>query len=1209
MKRKLLSVFLSLAMVLTMMPVFAMADTSVGGGTPGANVEPTESYTDKTGDVTYSTDGETVSNLNYSNGVMTVTGDNVTVKNVKFGNRAQLVVNTTGKFTLENCIFNSEIVYDKNKDYIHTAVKLNVVDAVVKNNIFGGVTNGYYNAIEFGIGDDQNNLSKAEISGNTFNSAIKNNYFNFYNMTDNAVIDISNNSLLLAAKTSNGIRISNPRNAKNITFNIAKDSYTYANDSAESEYEGLILLQDYSKGNDPQNFTNININITELSAPESAKQLLYVYEDKSNSIINTNYPKLNGDNSITQFYAAKIEEKGYYKTINEAVTASQSGDTITLLKDTAEDVTVPSGKNIKLDLNNHNIESKDSCAIVNKGNLTIVGVGEVKATQSGMAAIANFPDATANINGGTFVSAKWYVIKNLGTMTIDGKVTIKKPDGNTDTSSLVDNGWVYSVDKVAGENINAQADKALMTIKSGEFTGKSGSASCSVIKNDDYATLEISGGTFDSTNNKNTSSSTTILNWNVAKISGGTFIGQYPLSNGAYNNDADKGQLTISGGTFTGFSSVFGYGDGGNGVGKMTITDGKFSAPQLGDIAGKYTLEISGGYFTSDPTEYLAEGKAVGSSDIDGYAYEVVDKVENAKPAESEVTSVPVKTIANASEATKEAAKGVKGVTVDQSSANIIDAATKDFASKNTLEVKENTTVAGSNKKVIESLKTLTNDNDLTKDNITIVYQSYIDVTVKEAVKSGDTDESKKFTELTVDLTPMYRVVATKNDNVTSGKPIIIEGEATGDKTANAVVVRSAEKLYLKNASYNVSLVLPSGFAENNAKLSIKHVKDNGSAEYYTGTVENHSGTLIVNFTTNGFSPFTVYAESAASIDGTLYPTLQAAVDAVKDGQTTTITVIKDKETASVSGNKSFTIVKGDGVSKVTLTAASGYNLTNDGNGKYTVSPINSSSGSSATTYTVTVGSVSNGTVTSSHKSAASGATVTLTVKPADGYAVEAVTAKDAKGNAVKVTEKDGKYTFAMPASNVTVSASFVKKGEQPAAKLFDDVAQGAYYYDAVKWAVDKGVTNGKTSNLFGSDDPCTRAQIVTFLWRAAGSPAASASVSFTDVKDSDYYAKAVAWAVEKGITNGTGDGKFSSDDTCTRAQCAAFLYRAAGSPEVTDAAAFSDVAADAYYAKAVAWAEKNGITNGLGNGKFGSDNSCTRAQIITFLYRTYQGK
>ena len=1209
MKRKLLSVFLSLAMVLTMMPVFAMAeDTPVGGSTTDANVEPTGSYEDRTGDMTYSDDNGTVSDLNYSKGVMTVTGNNVTVKNVNFGDKAKLIVNTTGTFTLENCTFNPKTAYGP-EGSIRTAVTLNVGKAVVKDNKFDGVTNGYYNAIEFGIGDGQNDLNEAKISGNTFNSAIKNNYFNFYNMTDDAVIDISNNSLLLAAKASNGIRISNPRNAENVTFNITKDSYTYANDSDESPFEGLILLQDYSQGNATQDFTNININITKLSAPENAKQLLYVYEDRSESIINTNYPKLNGDNSITQFYAAKIEEKGYYKTINEAVTASQSGDTITLLKDTAEDVTVPSGKNIKLDLNNHNIESKDSCAIVNKGNLTIVGVGEVKATQSGMAAIANFPDATANINGGTFVSAKWYVIKNLGTMTIDGKVTIKKPDGNTDTSSLVDNGWVYSVDKVAGENINAQADKALMTIKSGEFTGKSGSASCSVIKNDDYATLEISGGTFDSTNNKNTSSSTTILNWNVAKISGGTFIGQYPLSNGAYNNDADKGQLTISGGTFTGFSSVFGYGDGGNGVGKMTITDGKFSAPQLGDIAGKYTLEISGGYFTSDPTEYLAEGKAVGSSDIDGYAYEVVDKVENAKPAESEVTSVPVKTIANASEATKEAAKEVKGVNVDSSSTKVIDAATKELANENTLEVNEDTTVAGSSEKVVDSLKALTSDSGLTKDNITLVYQSYIDVTVKEAVKSGDTEGSKKFTELTVDLTPMYRVVATKKNNVTDDKPIIIEGEATGDKTANAVVVRSAEKLDLKNVSYNVSLVLPSGFAKNDAKLSIKHVKDNGPAEYYTGMVKiDDSGALIVNFTTNGFSPFTVYAESAASMDGTLYPTLQAAVDAVEGGQTKIITVTKDNERASVSGYKSFIIKKGDGVSEVSITAASGYNLTIDGD-KYTVSPRHSSSGSSTTTYTVTVGNVSNGTITSSHKSAASGATVTLTVKPAEGYAVEAVTAKDAKGNAVKVTEKDGKYTFAMPASNVTVSASFVKKGEQPAAKLFDDVAQGAYYYDAVKWAVDKGVTNGKTSNLFGSDDPCTRAQIVTFLWRAAGSPAASASVSFTDVKDSDYYAKAVAWAVEKGITNGTGDGKFSSDDTCTRAQCAAFLYRAAGSPEVTDAAAFGDVAADAYYAKAVAWAEKNGITNGLGNGKFGSDNSCTRAQIITFLYRTYQGK
>ena len=180
-------------------------------------------------------------------------------------------------------------------------------------------------------------------------------------------------------------------------------------------------------------------------------------------------------------------------------------------------------------MNGKNIKPTTGNAIVNKGNLTIVGSGEVAAQNSESAAIANFPDATANVNGGTFVSAYWYVIKNLGNMTIDGPVTIKKPEGNTDTSSLIDNGWYGSTDKVAGESVSAQADKAKLTIKSGEFTGKSGSASCSVIKNDDYATLDISGGTFDSTNNQNTSNSTTILNWNVATISGGTFIGQIRL--------------------------------------------------------------------------------------------------------------------------------------------------------------------------------------------------------------------------------------------------------------------------------------------------------------------------------------------------------------------------------------------------------------------------------------------------------------------------------------------------------------------------------------------------------------------------------------------------------------------------------------------------------------------------------------------------------
>ena len=172
----------------------------------------------------------------------------------------------------------------------------------------------------------------------------------------------------------------------------------------------------------------------------------------------------------------------------------------------------------------------------------------------------------------------------------------------------------------------------------------------------------------------------------------------------------------------------------------------------------------------------------------------------------------------------------------------------------------------------------------------------------------------------------------------------------------------------------------------------------------------------------------------------------------------------------------------------------------------------------------------------------------------------------------------------------------------------FTDVPASAYYYDAVKWAQEKGITGGIGNGLFGPNQPCTRAQIVTFLWRAAGSPEPKSMSSFSDVSADSYYAKAVAWAVENGITTGTGDGKFSPDATCTRAQSVTFLFRAIGKL-VDSKAEFSDVLTDSYYANAVAWAVENGVTNGIGDGLFGPDNSCTRAQIVTFLFRAYQGK
>ena len=259
-------------------------------------------------------------------------------------------------------------------------------------------------------------------------------------------------------------------------------------------------------------------------------------------------------------------------------------------------------------------------------------------------------------------------------------------------------------------------------------------------------------------------------------------------------------------------------------------------------------------------------------------------------------------------------------------------------------------------------------------------------------------------------------------------------------------------------------------------------------------------------------------------------------------------------------------------------------------------------------TYAIEVGKdIRNGTVTANRRYAERGDTVTITVKPDDGFKLDDLTVTDKNGNELKLTDKgNGKYTFKMPAGKVTVSATFAP--EKTAADYFADVPANSYYADAVLWAAKNGITGGIGNGLFGPNQPCTRAQIVTFLWRAAGSPVVNYAMNMTDVAEDAYYAEAVRWALSEGITTGTGDGKFSPDTTCTRAQSVTFLFRAIGKL-VDSKAEFSDVLTDSYYANAVAWAVENGVTNGIGDGLFGPDNSCTRAQIVTFLFRAYQGK
>ena len=261
-------------------------------------------------------------------------------------------------------------------------------------------------------------------------------------------------------------------------------------------------------------------------------------------------------------------------------------------------------------------------------------------------------------------------------------------------------------------------------------------------------------------------------------------------------------------------------------------------------------------------------------------------------------------------------------------------------------------------------------------------------------------------------------------------------------------------------------------------------------------------------------------------------------------------------------------------------------------------------SSSSGSSYAVSAPSAKNGDVTVSPKNASKGTTVTVTVKPDSGYELDTITVKDASGNKLKLTDKgNGKYTFTMPASKVTVSAEFA---EIQTASTFADVPADAYYAKAVEWAVKKGITNGKANGLFGSNDPCTRGQIVTFLWRAAGSPAPKGTAAVpTDVVPGSYCYDAVAWALENGITNGLADGTFGVNNTCTRGQSVTFLYRAMGTAPTT-VNGFTDVESNAFCAEAVAWAVENGVTNGTSATTFSPSNGCTRAQIVTFLFRAY---
>ena len=404
----------------------------------------------------------------------------------------------------------------------------------------------------------------------------------------------------------------------------------------------------------------------------------------------------------------------------------------------------------------------------------------------------------------------------------------------------------------------------------------------------------------------------------------------------------------------------------------------------------------------------------------------------------------------------------------------------------------------------------------------------------------------------------------------------------------------------------------------------------------YTITVKPENGKADITITQDYGTPITAptLTREGYQFNGwdKTFPTTMPAGDMTITAQWTLnrYTISYNLNNGTATGNPDSYTVESDAITLNTPTRP-GYTFTGwsgtglDGENNMTVTIPTGSTGERSYTahwryngggsggsssYPITIpGKTENGSVTVSPKSASAGSTVTITVKPDSGYVLETITATDKNGNDLKLTDKgNGKYTFTMPTSKVEIKATFME--DNSVLNFFYDVPNDAYYYEAVKWAAENGITGGVGNSLFAPNQPCTRAQIVTFLWRAAGSPVVNYLMPFTDVDEGAYYAEAVRWAASTGIVTGLTETTFGTDSVCTRAQAAAMIYRCAQAQGKGFTGAwmfhlpFTDVPEWAY--ESVAWCYMNSVTTGVSETSFAPGNDCTRAQIVTFLWRAF---
>lgn len=903
---------------------------------------------------------------------------------------------------------------------------------------------------------------------------------------------------------------------------------------------------------------------------------------------------------------AVVDNKGY-KTLADAVAAAQGGATVKLLKDVTEDVVIPAGKTITLDLNGKKLTVPSDCGIDVRGKdstLTITGNGEITCNKTPICV----SEGAVVIENGTINSDTDYCTyaKNGGTITVNGGTltsTNAVLSGNNTTGNMnfIVNGGTLTARQGPAIYQSGQCELTItggtlnggISLRMGQVDISGGTINAATENLDspaqyyDYSgnawlpdALYVFGGTYNSTDSTYGNS----LNLN---ITGGTFnctngqgsaIAIYDIG-----RVAQAAKITISGdaklATTTSNRKAYDV---------LSLSDIGVTNPKTGygipELVGKVSTAVSGGYFTTDPSAYVASGYVAGTSDVSGYSYKVVAKTDTGNVEVKPAVAKPEVKVDKIPQADKEkvaaAAKTVSAPTLGAAAGDIV----KDIDEAKATDL-------------VNSATEVTGDKKL-----------YVQSSLK--VEPTAYDAANK--TLALEITPQYRVVAS---TATTANEIKLDGD-----NKNAQVVQKYTDMTI-NTPTEVTMELPTGFAvADGDKLSIQHTK-NGTVEYYTGTVTKKDDKFYLTFTTNGFSPF-VISVPAASIGENVYPTLQAAVENVKKNET--IKLAKDVDEAIVvtvaksinfkvdTNSKKFDAAKNIVAGSNTTVKVTGESSPYTYEFSYTKPSSSGGSSSGKTTYKVTTSAVNNGGVNASPSNAEKGAVITITLSPDKGYKLDKLTVTDGSGKTVSTVKKsDTVYTFAMPASAVTVGVSYVKATETPSETKFNDVSANDWFASAVDYVTGKGMMNGTADNTFSPKANTTRGMVVTVLYRLENQPSTSAA-SFTDVASGAYYANAVAWANANGIVSGYGSGKFGPNDKVTREQLAAILYRYAqykkydvSVGEDTNILSYDDAQSISSYAiPAIQWACGAGVVTGKSGSKLDPKGNATRAEVAAMLMR-----